>query len=434
MNGNRKQVYLVEQSPLLADLPVYKNGAITGAFDCGYGVWQMLARCAAQADAKGYVDTLEAAGYRLLSVDRKGSNVFWQLGNGKKVLMVAYVPGRADSLRVIAESADTAVISGVKEEGYPTLCRSQVTQIGLGCFDDLPGDDLQPGDGVSMCYVIRLCDGSFIVYDGGMPWEDYADRLYTVLRAQTPDGHPIIIAAWVLTHAHPDHTGVFDLYAEGYTDKVKVETIVLNFGSDETEEDTRYQDHILNQTKKFAGARVMRVHVGTDLYFRNARLEVLFEPSLNAPAAPGNLNASTLVTRLELDGKSYMFLGDHADFPGNERYPSYTFNNGAIREIYGTYLKSDIVQVAHHGLGGGGTTPLYELTAAKYARWPIGEEKFLRHDLAHTGVNTYFLRDDVKTFYAFDRLQILYAEDGRLAWKEYDSFTDYEAQCAAAQP
>lgn len=422
----------VAEVPALAALPAYEAGQTLGAFDCGYGLWQMLLECACHADAESYIFTLQTAGYRLLTSNRKGDNMFWQLTDDQTVITVSYVPSMT-SLRVVPQPAEDAVISGVKDNNFIPICTSQVTQIGLGVPREEVPEHPDPPTGVSLSYVVRLCDGSFIVYDGGMPWAEYARRLYTVLSSQTEPGRPIVIAAWVLTHAHIDHTGVFDLFADEYAHKIKVEKIILNFGRALEPESAEYQPHILRQAEKFPGARVLRVLSGTDLYFRNAKMEVLFDQTLNHPLVIPNLNAETLVTRLELDGISYMFFADHADYEGGGNYPSTNFNNGAIRRMYGDYLKSDVVQVAHHGLGGGGTAALYELVAAKYALWPIGEEKFRRHDLAHTGANTYFLRDDVRTFYAFNRLQILYAEDGRLAWKEYDSFADYEAQCAAAE-
>ena len=414
-----------ENAPPLADLPPCGFGTPMGTFACGNGVWQMLFECAAEEDAEGYVAALREAGYRVLSVNHKGVNVFWQLKNEKIVIMAAYIPCES-SLRVIAEPVESAVISGVKDEDYEAVCRTQVTQIGLGC-DDVGLHNCQNRPyGVSMSYVIRLCDGSFIVYDGGMPYSEYADRLYTVLKSQTELRKRIVIAAWVLTHAHPDHTGVFDLFAEEYASKITVENIVLNFGMPVSSEDMRYQNHILAQAQKFPNARVMKVNVGTDLYFRNAKMEVLFEQTLLAPKIIENLNAATLVTRVELDGKSFMFLADHADYAGSEKHPAHLFNNGAIRRMYGDYLRSDVVQVAHHGLGGGGTAALYELIAAKYALWPVGEEKFRRHNLAGTGANTYFLRKDVKTLYAFDKLQVLFVENGEIRWKEYSSYAAYE--------
>ena len=414
-----------EAAVLLGDLPVYGSGADIGVFDCGEGVWQRIYACTQEAAAEKYVSELQAAGFALLSVNRKGVNVFWQLKNDSKVLLVSYVPAEG-YLRVIAESAETAVISGVKEENYKSLYRTQITQIGLSCDEEGLHNYLNRSYDVSIANVVRLCDGSFIVYDGGMPFSEHAHRLYTVLKSQTELGKPIVIAAWVLTHPHFDHTGVFELFTQEYADKVKVENIVLNFSPVTLYTDGGYPARILELVKNYAGARVMKVYAGTDLYFRNVKMEVLFEQTLNPPKLIKNINAETLVTRLEWDGKSFMMFADHADFEGNERYPAGNFNNGAIRRMYGDYLKSDVVQVAHHGLGGGGTAALYELVDAKYALWPVSEQKYNRHKLGEGGVNAWFRRDDVKTFLSFDKLQILYVENGEIRWQEYDSYADYE--------
>ena len=414
-----------EAAVLLGDLPLYEAGESVGVFDCGDGAWQEISACVSKEAAEGYIDVLKKAGYELLSVNHKGINAFWQLKNDSKVLMVSYVPAEG-YLRVIAESAETAVISGVKEENYKNLYRTQIIQIGLSCDEEGLHNYLNRSYDVSIANVVRLCDGSFIVYDGGMPFSEHAHRLYTVLKSQTELGKPIVIAAWVLTHPHFDHTGVFELFTQEYADKVKVENIVLNFSPVTIYADGGYPAHILELVKNYAGARVMKVYAGTDLYFRNVKMEVLFDQTLNRPKLIKNINAETLVTRLEWDGKSFMMFADHADFEGNERYPATSFNNGAIRRMYGDYLKSDVVQVAHHGLGGGGTAALYELVKAKYALWPVSEQKYNRHKLGEGGVNAWFRRDDVKTFLSFDKLQILYVENGQIGWKEYDAYADYE--------
>lgn len=412
-------------SVILTDLPPYNAGESVGVFDCGDGVWQEIFNCESRKAAQEYVTSLEAAGYELLCVNEKGSNVFWQLGGNGKVLTIAYVPAE-NYLRLVAESAEEAVISGVKEEGYENLYRTQITQIGLECNDEGLHNYLGRTYDVSIACVVRLCDGSFIVYDGGMPFGEHANRLYTVLKSQTELGKPIVIAAWVLTHPHYDHTGVFELFTQEYADKVKVENIVLNFSPLTLYADGGYPAHILELVKNYAGARIMKVHAGTDLYFRNVKMEVLFDQTLNVPRIIKNINAETLVTRLEWDGKTFMMFADHADFEGNERYPATSFNNGAIRRMYGDYLKSDVVQVAHHGLGGGGTAELYDLVAAQYALWPISEQKYNRHKLYEGRLNAYFHRDDVKTFFSFDKLQILWVENGQICWQEYDAYADYE--------
>jgi len=47
----------------------------------------------------------------------------------------------------------------------------------------------------------------------------------------------------------------------------------------------------------------MKVYAGTDLYFRNVKMEVLFDQTLKAPKVIDNINTETLVARLEWDCK-----------------------------------------------------------------------------------------------------------------------------------
>ena len=61
-----------------------------------------------------------------------------------------------------------------------------------------------------MIYVIKLCDDSLVMIDGGhiFQWNEEAEEgLWNFLKAitNTKDGK-VKIAAWYFTHAHDDHT------------------------------------------------------------------------------------------------------------------------------------------------------------------------------------------------------------------------------------
>ena len=86
--------------------------------------------------------------------------------------------------------------------GLPTI----VTQLGAERFHPAA---------VSMCYIIRAADGSFIVYDSDFG-EGMAELIYDVLKKQAPDPDNIVIAAWVVTHPHTDHVGAFIDFADKY--------------------------------------------------------------------------------------------------------------------------------------------------------------------------------------------------------------------------
>ena len=173
---NIHDTYGAEASSLLEELPPYEFGDMVGVFDCGDGMWQKIFTCESREKAQGYVESLNTAGYELLSMNEKGDNAFWQLKNDRKVLMVAYVPAE-NYLRLVAEPAESAVISGVREKGYENLYRTQITQIGLECNEEGLHNYLGRSYDVSIACVVRLCDGSFIVYDGGMPYSEHAKRL-----------------------------------------------------------------------------------------------------------------------------------------------------------------------------------------------------------------------------------------------------------------
>ena len=82
---------------------------------------------------------------------------------------------------------------------------------------------------------------------------------------------------------------------------------------------------------------------------------------------PGELpyhNTSSLVFRISMGGQTVMVLGD-----------AYTLSNNIMSKMYGNYLKSDIVQVTHHGYQGG-TVQVYNLINAPTAIWPGGKQNF----------------------------------------------------------
>ena len=51
-----------------------------------------------------------------------------------------------------------------------------------------------------------------------------------ILKEQSPEGtEKPVIAAWIFTHAHNDHIGVFNHFSDDFHDKVVIEGIYYNF-------------------------------------------------------------------------------------------------------------------------------------------------------------------------------------------------------------
>ena len=74
------------------------------------------------------------------------------------------------------------------------------------------------------------------------------------------------------------------------------------------------------------------------------------------------LNCSSLAFRFRFaSGYDFLVLGDNEDQ-----------SSEWIAKAYGSYLESDIVQAAHHGMSGA-CRALYRLVLSKIVFWPTGE-------------------------------------------------------------
>ena len=206
-----------------------------------------------------------------------------------------------------------------------------------------------------MCYIIRLSDGRFIVIDAGQEFKQDADRLYKELCDQSPFKAPII-AAWILTHPHSDHYHCLFPFFERHNEKIKVERFLLNFceaddlahypklANDDArfENDKREQTKIplLNQLIKKSGTARYMPHTGQTYQIGDAAFEVLASMDDTIHCSQ-NINASSLVLRMTLADQIILWTADAG------------FSYARLPERYGRYLKSDILQVPHHGFGCG---------------------------------------------------------------------------------
>jgi hypothetical protein len=96
-----------------------------------------------------------------------------------------------------------------------------------------------------------------------------------------------------------------------------------------------------------------RIHaeVGDTIVVDDVVINMLYVPVGTEPV----MNDTSLVFRAHIDGQTVMFLGD--------------MHYNKIAEIYGYKLKSDIVQMAHHGQGGVDQNT-YQLIRQDVCLWP----------------------------------------------------------------
>ncbi len=218
-----------------------------------------------------------------------------------------------------------------------------------------------------MSFIIRLSDGSFIMVDGGLGSQ--ADYTYKKLAMMNGSKNDIRIRAWILTHSHTDHYGMFRRFASTYGKKVTLERVLYCPVPEEYSKTRDAEMYFLNElpsdVAKFDGAELCAVYTGMTFKLAGLKLEILMSnEQLYKHGDTGYFNDSSTIFRIS-DGKgSMIFLGDMG--AGGCDW---------LMETYGRGLMSDMVQTSHHGVE---TAPMsiYETIFPSTVFWPCREELF----------------------------------------------------------
>ena len=263
------------------------------------------------------VETHEAMGNRFATYRGKDNYVY------------AYYTANTGKIRVITgPTAELAELSYKTKNGE--ACTPYITSIP------------QPDNGQG--FIMRLPDGRFLIHDGGYAGEN---RVYAALRDLVPEGK-IVIAAWFVSHPHNDHYGAFTdfLVNHGNDKDIVLERIMLNFAEPsrylalevygDTMEDVVYIHKIIQENAP--DVPVLKVHTGQVVDFGDASVEILYTIEDHMPDELRNINDSSMAMRVTMGGKTFMILADTGYYSGP-----------ILEELWGDYLKSDILQVAHHG-------------------------------------------------------------------------------------
>ncbi len=218
-------------------------------------------------------------------------------------------------------------------------------------------------------FIIKTKTGKIIAFDGGHgeETERFVECLKTVSGEEIPTVH-----SWFFSHMHGDHWGVYYKLCtdEAYKGKVKVENFYCNLATEEfytklskecSEGHLTIRNAMLN-SKETLGADVHIVERGDVIDIDEISFEILHAP-LEKDYTLMNMNDSSVVYKMthKDSGQTILFLGD----------AEWVCSNNLI-ENSADKLKSDIVQVGHHGCGNV-SRKCYELIDADVYWWPIGE-------------------------------------------------------------
>ena len=377
--------YSLSEKHILESIPVYEGGKFSDVYEGAYDMQTIVVENTSADEYNEYLTKVATSGFTLYTDNSIGKNLFATYQSDKYILTAMYFDARNEA-RVTIEATGNYELPTLEADNVYTDkgIEATITQIGL---EESTG--VQNG----MSYIIKLADGSFMIFDGGTGAGTGKTQFFEVMESLADDPDNITVAAWVITHAHGDHLGLLyslisnDKFRENYT----VEQIIWSKVSDEqlANMDTQSHDYIDKLFATLEGTKIVIAHPGQVFYVRNATYTVYATIEMVEPIKLENLNDSSVVGRLEIDGRSILFPGD-----------SHPTETEAITSIYKESLKSDAVQVIHHGYQGGNTS-FYALVDPITVFWPLGMKNYSTAESPNTpmkdwGFSEWFFMEESK--------------------------------------
>lgn len=218
------------------------------------------------------------------------------------------------------------------------------------------------------CYVIRTAGGKYIVIDGGgAGCKEKSGYFYDELKRITKSQQPVI-EAWIFSHMHDDHLNEFAIIGNDGEKKITVKKVYMNLPSRE------FMQRVENGTSEklylsvrsaydniygpgaFDAVKGKTAFEGDVIEIDGVKIEILL--TMTSDESETNINDTSMVFRVTLEGQTVLFLGDSNISQGNR-----------LLEKYGARLKCTAVQMSHHGQNGT-SREVYENAAPEVCLWP----------------------------------------------------------------
>ncbi len=371
----------------LSVLPAFDGATFSGSYQSNLACEEIIVGNVTVDSYNAYISKLESEGYTKYTSNDISGNLFTTLYNKDYTLNVGYYKPY-DECRIIMEPFSEETLIGLEADNkYTAVTTSQVTM--LGC-EYINGEGKNVGNGLSLLF--RLADGSFVIVDGAHSGSSatWANNLINAITEQAKDyatGKDIRIAAWFVSHAHGDHNGMLNKEYAKFSNKFTVERVIANFMTDAERERSMASTYSKNWSKGEGGnddgtrnaaagmgADFIVCHVGQRFYLADTVFEVLYTVESYGPQVVNALNTSTILVRAittDAQGNSSttMIMGDVTG-------PAMAICN----KMYGADMRSQVVQVAHHGYTTWGNdsamATAYRYMQPEIVLWPQGLSAF----------------------------------------------------------
>lgn len=207
-----------------------------------------------------------------------------------------------------------------------------------------------------MGYGIKTINGKMIIVDGGTKEDAPQLEKYIIDNGGKVD-------FWFITHPHIDHAGAFEVISENKN--IEINKIYMSVNDKDwyiKNEPTRKSDIdkfftvIENENIK---SNITQPQINDIIKIDNITAKIL---GIKNPEITNNAtNNSSMVIQIKVNNKRILFLGDTGEESSEKLIRNQKEN-----------LKTDIVQMAHHGQAGA-TEELYQIVKPEICLWPTPE-------------------------------------------------------------
>ena len=359
-------------SEYIPSLTVTNTVSYKGLYSAGGGNYQVTYKDVRAADISTYCSTLLKEGFTLQQQNTINTNKFYLYVKGDTIVHINWF-AKLNQFSILY-GPKTYVPAQKPITEYSKRVTPTISMLALGEI------------GTSL--VLQLEDGSFLLIDGGQGKTEYYSKdsatLWNFLSSHAPAGEKPRIT-WLVTHIHMDHRNLFQQFIPAYKNKIDLELVVWNM-PDFNEIDSKYAPDwkeggstpkpaknyvtpvatlidIVN--KNFPQTPIYTCHTGEKLYLPGCEVEFLVcheDYYLNNFQW---INDTSLTCRITMQGKTMMVFGDTTKY----------VSNAIITPAYGNYIKSDILQVAHHG-NGEGTLATFKAVDPDICLWSASKDNY----------------------------------------------------------
>ena len=360
----------------LKDLPKYSAGNHS-LVDCSDNTSMIVASETTINEYKDYCQKLEAQGFTLYSSREDVNKNYFSTFTKAPVAVTVYFSPSTKTTRII--SGPIKDIPPKEVDNTPETVKPSLTILSQGT---------RLNNGLGLIYL--LPNGKFLIIDSGYV---RADSLYNTLKKLLPnsgessgsDGEDeedeeenknsrasapnqeIVIAAWYITHPHGDHQRGFTSFIQKYAKSVKIESVLYNYTTSQQynavttgSDGASSASSLRNDISKYldSNTKIYKPHNGQIYKYGSTEVEILYTVEDVLPKTLDYLNTSSLVVRVNIGDHHLLALADTTHVSGD-----------ILRNMYGDYLQSDMVQLAHHGTFPGYAN-LYDTIKGKVLIWP----------------------------------------------------------------